>query len=106
MGTGASIEYGDTGGASRFMYTAKASRSERGKGNSHPTVKPIALLRWLCRMVTPPHGHILDPFAGSGSTLVAALQEGFRATGIELSAEYAQDIANHRIDGVQIGGLL
>src|SRR5690606_10534081 len=73
--------YADEGGASRFFYVAKASRSERTMGgkveNNHPTVKPIKLMRYLCRLVTPPGGTVLDPFAGSGTTLLAAVQEGF-----------------------------
>jgi site-specific DNA-methyltransferase (adenine-specific) len=103
--------FGDTGGASRFFYCAKASRSERNAGlegmeaqspttyhdetaegaaqrgrkprhntptqNRHPTVKPLALMRWLVRLVTPPGGTVLDPFAGSGTTGIAAKQEGF-----------------------------
>ncbi len=64
--------------------------------NSHPTVKPLALMRWLCRLVTPPGGLILDPFAGSGSTLIAAHQEGFRAIGIEQDADYCR-IAEARL---------
>jgi DNA modification methylase len=108
----AGLNYGDTGGASRFFYTAKASTSERnervrqnGSTNNHPTVKPVDLMRWLCRLITPPGGTILDPFVGSGTTLVAAMLEGFQATGIEQSPEYVK-IAQHRIDGVQLGGLL
>ncbi len=58
--------------------------------NHHPTVKPIALMRYLCRLVTPPNGLILDPFFGSGSTGVAAEREGLRCVGIELSGEYSQ----------------
>src|SRR5690606_12936214 len=73
--------YADEGGASRFFYVAKASRSERTMGgkveNNHPTVKPIKLMRYLCRLITPPGGTVLDPFAGSGTTLLAAVQEGF-----------------------------
>jgi len=65
--------------------------------NIHSTVKPLALMRWLLTLVTPPGGTILDPFAGSGSTLVAAAQLGIRAVGIELSEEYAE-IAARRID--------
>jgi site-specific DNA-methyltransferase (adenine-specific) len=123
--------YGDSGGASRFFYTAKASRAERNAGlevdvpndrfrtricegcgknvpaqgacgcdapirweaaqptrNVHPTVKPIALMRWLCRLVTPPGGTILDPFAGSGTTGCAAVLEGFEFVGTEREAEY------------------
>ena len=74
------------GGASRFFYCAKASRRERncnGSDNRHPTVKSLALMRWLCRLITPPGGIVLDPFAGSGSTLIAACGEGFHAIGIE-----------------------
>ena len=78
-------------GASRFFptfrYQAKAPRSERPKVNgvAHPTVKPVALMRWLVRLVTPPDGVVLDPFAGSGATLEAALLEGFQCVGIELA---------------------
>ena len=89
--------YGDTGGASRFYYTAKASRADRntsGATNTHPTVKPTDLMRWLVRLVTPPGGVVLDPFAGSGSTLVAARAEGVRAVGIEREDEYARIIAD------------
>lgn len=78
------------GEPSRFFYTAKASRSERGDGNTHPTVKPIALMRWLVRLVTPPGGLVLDPFNGSGSTSVAALAEGMRYVGCEREAEYVE----------------
>jgi site-specific DNA-methyltransferase (adenine-specific) len=70
--------------------------------STHPTVKPVDLMRWLCRLITPPGGRILDPFAGSGSTLVAALMEGFAATGIEREPEYIR-IAQMRIDGIQVG---
>lgn len=78
------------------MYCAKASRSERGEGNTHNTVKPLALMRWLCRLVTPPGGLVLDPFAGSGTTLVAARLEGLRAFGVELLPEHV-DIAVRRL---------
>jgi site-specific DNA-methyltransferase (adenine-specific) len=121
--------YTDAGGASRFFYTAKASRREREAGlegmptakrkmgghgndeqddltlkmgsnrpaaNVHPTVKPLALMRWLCRLVTPPGGTVLDPFCGSGSTGCAAVLEGFRFVGIEQDAEYVA-IAERRI---------
>ena len=90
--------YGDSGSASRFFYCAKASKSERGEGNNHPTVKPLALMRYLCRLVTPPDGVVLDPFCGSGSTLVGALQEGFRYLGIEKDPDYV-NIAYHRTKG-------
>jgi site-specific DNA-methyltransferase (adenine-specific) len=120
--------HSDSGGASRFFYCAKASRSEREAGlegmplrttegmrgnagpslvgddrvrtrlsNPHPTVKPISLMRWLCRLVTPPGGIILDPFAGSGSTGCAAVAEGFGFIGIEMQEEYVT-IARARID--------
>lgn len=69
------------------------------KANSHPTVKPLALMRYLIQMVTPPGGIVLDPFMGSGSTLVAAAELGFNAIGIELSEEYAE-IAARRVDHV------
>jgi len=108
------------GSAARFFYAAKASRSERDAGlddstaamrndgrqtdidnpyqrgkvlrNPHPTVKPVALMRWLCRLVTPPGGVVLDPFAGSGSTGVAAVAEGFSSILIERDAEYVEII--------------
>src|SRR5690606_21934274 len=67
--------------------------------NHHPTVKPLALMRYLVTLVTPPGGIVLDPFAGSGSTLVACAELGFPAIGIELSEEYAE-IAARRIDAV------
>jgi len=86
----------DAGSAARFFYCAKTSKSERGEGNIHPTVKPIALMRYLCRLVTPPGGVILDPFTGSGSTGLAAMREGFDFIGIELNADYIK-IANARI---------
>jgi site-specific DNA-methyltransferase (adenine-specific) len=79
-----------SGGASRFFYCAKASSAERN-GSKHPTIKPLALMRYLCRLVTPPNGIILDPFAGSGTTLEAARLEGFRAIGIEMNEEYCAD---------------
>ena len=91
--------YSDTGGASRFFYCAKASRSEREAGtdgNGHPTVKPVALMRWLVRLVTPVDGVVLDPFTGSGTTGVAAVQEGRRFIGCEREAEYVE-IARRRI---------
>ena len=116
---------GDTGSAARFFYCAKADRADRNAGldgiegrvtddgrktaadnayqrgktlrqNHHPTVKPTDLMRWLCRLITPPGGTVLDPFMGSGSTLKAAELEGFSAIGIELEAEYIE-IARRRI---------
>lgn len=102
----------DTGSAARFFYCAKASRSEREAGcenvkqhadesgqrhNSHPTVKPIALMQYLCRLVTPENGIVLDPFFGSGSTGCAAIKENLYYIGIEIDKHYC-DIAKHRID--------
>ena len=90
------VGYGDTGSAARFFYTAKASRNDRSDGNTHPTVKPTDLMRYLCRLVTPPGGIVLDPFMGSGSTGKAAMLEGFDFIGIEREAAY-HAIAERRI---------
>lgn len=87
------------GGASRFFYVAKASKRERGEGNSHPTVKPIKLMEYLCKLITPSGGIILDPFMGSGSTGVAAKRLGFQFIGIEMEEQYVQ-IAEKRIASV------
>lgn len=115
---------GDIGSAARFFYCAKASRADRNEGlpsstkpavatgatmreredadwparngNHHPTVKPTDLMAYLCRLVTPPGGVVLDPFMGSGSTGKAAMREGFRFIGCELSHEY-MEIARARI---------
>lgn len=86
--------YGDSGGASRFFYTAKASGRDRVKvdGQGHPTVKPVDLMRWLCRLIAPAGGVVLDPFAGSGTTLEAAIHEGFTAVGVERDPEYVRII--------------
>jgi DNA modification methylase len=83
------FDYGssDTGSAARFFYTAKASASER-QGVTHPTVKPLGLMRYLVRLVTPPGGIVLDPFMGSGTTIKAAAEQGFHGIGIEREAEY------------------
>jgi site-specific DNA-methyltransferase (adenine-specific) len=109
----------DTGSAARFFYCAKASAKDRDEGvagvaggmsgrrdgsmgsitmrkNTHPTVKPTDLMRYLCRLVTPPGGIVLDPFMGSGSTGKAAILEGFQFIGIERDAEYLA-IAEARI---------
>jgi DNA modification methylase len=80
--------YGDEGGVSRFFYVPKASPAERRAGLSdtapaHPTIKPVTLMRYLLRLVTPPGGVILDPFAGSGTTGIAAVLEGAQFIGIE-----------------------
>lgn len=123
----ASIErgYGDSGSAARFFYCAKASRKDRNEGlasgrtpavgtgatmreredadwsarngNHHPTVKPTELMAYLVRLVTPTGGVVLDPFMGSGSTGKAAMREGFRFIGCELSPEYLE-IARARIE--------
>lgn len=82
--------------ASRFFYCAKISPSERGEGNNHPTVKPQKLMRYLCRLITPPCGTVLDPFMGSGSTGMAARDEGFQFVGIERDGDYFE-IAKARI---------
>ena len=88
--TNGSTSYpGEKGGASRFFYVAKASKSDRGDDNKHPTVKSTKLMSYLCRLVTPPGGTVLDPFMGSGSTGVAAKAEKFEFIGIEREAEYA-----------------
>lgn len=76
--------------------TFQSPNTDRTARNHHPTVKPTDLMRWLCKLVTPPAGRILDPFAGSGSTLKAADLEGFSAVGIELQGEYVE-IARRRI---------
>jgi DNA modification methylase len=86
----------DSGSAARFFYCAKASKSDRGESNGHPTVKPTELMRYLVRLVTQPGGTVLDPFTGSGSTGKAAVLEGFEFIGIEREAEYVA-IAEARI---------
>ena len=81
---------GDKGGASRFFYTAKAPKRERPNvdGIQHPTVKPLAIMEWLINLITPPDGVLLDPFAGSGTTLEAARKLGFKSIGIEAEETY------------------
>lgn len=100
--------YGDTGSVSRFFYCAKTSRQDRNEGlettktssNHHPTVKPTELMKYLCRLVTPPNGVVLDPFMGSGSTGKASVQEGFKFIGIEREQDYFA-IAKQRIKSAQ-----
>ena len=95
--SGISTHASATGGASRFFYTAKASKKDRGKDNNHPTVKSTKLMKYLIRMITPPNGTVLDPFMGSGSTLIACEMLGFKSYGIEQSQEYC-DIALKRLE--------
>jgi DNA modification methylase len=83
---------GESGSAARFFYTAKADATDR-LGSRHPTVKPIDLMQWLVRLVTPKNGVCLDPFAGTGTTGEAAWREGMRAILIEREEEYQADIA-------------
>lgn len=83
---------GDSGSAARFFYSAKAGADDR-IGSKHPTVKPVDLMEWLCRLVTPPGGVILDPFAGSGTTGEAAFRQGFQAVLIERESQFQADIA-------------
>jgi hypothetical protein len=84
------VPYADTGGASRFFYTAKASSAERPNVNgvAHPTVKPLELMQYLVRLVTPLGGTVLEPFAGSGTTAEACIVEGFKCIAIEMTDEY------------------
>lgn len=79
------------GEPSRFFYSAKADTHDR-LGSGHPTVKPVDLMRWLCRLITPPGGTVLDPFAGSGTMGQAALWEGFSAILIEREDKFHADI--------------
>lgn len=104
--TGQTVGYGDTGGASRFFYTAKANKSERPKvdGMAHPTVKPLSLIKYLIRLVTPDGGIVLDPFVGSGTTIEAAFMENRKVVGIELTNEYLPLIQS-RIDRCNQKGL-
>lgn len=91
------VFHADTGSAARFFYSAKAGSADRiyrgdPGANGHPTVKPLALMQWLCRLVTPPGGVVLDPFAGTGTTGEAAWREGFRAVLIERDDASVADI--------------
>lgn len=92
VSTGGTNEYAASeGSAARFFYTAKADADDR-LGSKHPTVKPVDLMQWLCRLVTPKGGTVLDPFAGTGTTGEAAFREGFNAVLIERETEYQADI--------------
>lgn len=102
VGTGNGVTYmptkpqsviyaGEKGSAARFFYTAKADSDDR-LGSKHPTVKPLDLMQYLCRLVCPPKGIVLDPFAGTGTTGEAAWRGGMSAVLIEREAEYQEDI--------------
>lgn len=101
--------YGDEGGASRFFpvfrYEAKADSAERPSVNGvqHPTVKPLELMRWLVRLVTPPGGVVLDPFAGSGTTAEACIHEHKRCIAIEREADYLSLITARLTKPMEIG---
>lgn len=82
---------GDAGSAARFFYTAKADSDDR-LGSKHPTVKPVDLMQWLVRLVTPKGGLVLDPFAGTGTTAEACFREGMRCMMVERETEYQADI--------------
>lgn len=103
--TATGAEYADTGGASRFFYVAKAPTSERPRvgGIAHPTVKPLDLMRWLVRLVTPPGGTVLEPFAGSGTTAEACVLEGFQCIAIEREADYLPLIVSRLDKPIQQG---
>lgn len=94
-GTDAVVGHSDSGSPARFFYSAKASAADRA-GSKHPTIKPIALIEWLVRLITPPGGKVLDPFAGSGTTGEACMKLGFDCTLIDLEADHVRDI-QHRI---------
>jgi site-specific DNA-methyltransferase (adenine-specific) len=85
--------------AARFFYCAKADASER-RNSKHPTIKPVALMRYLVRLVTPPGGLVLDPFGGSGTTAEAARLEHCRFLLMELNPEYCADAAERLRQGV------
>lgn len=89
--SGPNNQHGDSGSVSRFFYSSKAGKTDRA-GSSHPTVKPVSLMRYLVKLVTPPGGVVLDPFAGSGTTGQAALDEGLNAILMERETDYQKDI--------------
>lgn len=88
-------QFGENG---RYFYSPKASKKDRGEGNIHPTVKPTDLMAYLCRLVTPPGGVVLDPFMGSGSTGKGAHAEGFRFIGIEREENFFEIAAARLMD--------
>lgn len=90
----------DSGSAARFFYVAKPSKAEKGSFNKHPTCKPLTLMKYLLRLITPPNGITLDPFCGSGTSCVAAVEEGFKYIGIEQDEESVKT-ANQRITQAQ-----
>ena len=95
--------YCDEGTASRFFYSTKSSVKERTHNrtieNDHPTVKNLELMKYLIKLITPKGGTVFDPFAGSGTTLIAAKELGFSSVGVELSEEYCR-IIQDRIQAV------
>jgi site-specific DNA-methyltransferase (adenine-specific) len=95
LGPISKTSHSDEGGASRFFYVAKAPKKERPvvEGVAHATVKPLDLMRWLVTLVTPVGGTVLEPFAGSGTTVEACILEGFNCIAIEREAEYLPLIA-------------
>ena len=90
--------YCDEGTASRFFYSTKSSVKERTHNrtieNDHPTVKNLELMKYLIKLITPTGGTVFDPFAGSGTTLIAAKDIGFDSVGVEMSEEYCEIIKN------------
>jgi site-specific DNA-methyltransferase (adenine-specific) len=94
--------FGDSGSAARFFYCAKSDKRERGKGNNHPTVKPLDLMAYLCKLVSMPgyKGTLLDPFAGSGSTLMAGTRWFEKVIGIERSEKYCEIAVRRLAQGV------
>jgi DNA modification methylase len=107
--TATGAEYDDEGGASRFFpvfrYEAKAPTSERPRDGevAHPTVKPLDLMRWLVRLVTPPGGTVLEPFAGSGTTAEACVIEGFKCVAVEREPDYLPLIVQRLEKPIQLG---
>jgi len=87
--------------AARDNPRTGAGRSGEARRNPHPTVKPVDLMRWLVRLVTPPGGMVLEPFAGSGTTLVACALEGVDCLGMELDADYVE-IARARVEHARV----